>query len=259
MPTKPIVWDDYFIPGTETLRNKLGDDVHPHGEPDPDRLKRAEEALTANRIQELVAHPVEGAFDYEHMKAIHRHIFQDVYDWAGEERVGGAMFKDGHMYYPAASIAADAKKQYDALAREDHLRGLPLDAFLDRFAEYWGELNVIHSFREGNTRTQFVFFTELARHAGYDLDPEPFRPGQPLRDEFVKARYHSQQTGSNERLRAVLAKAVKPLERTAPATALPEPSADPARTAPADRAAKARASVEAFKKKHPSRNKGHTR
>lgn len=67
-------------------------------------------------------------------------------------------------------------------------------------AEAWGELNVVHSFREGNTRTQFVFFSQLAEQAGYQIDTAAFAPGSPLCDEFVQARFHSQDKASNDRL-----------------------------------------------------------
>ncbi|WP_144440124.1 Fic family protein [Rhodococcus erythropolis] len=48
------------------------------------------------------------------------------------------------------------------------MRGRDREEFVVGLAEHWGEINSIHSFREGNTRTQFVFFSELARHAGYE-------------------------------------------------------------------------------------------
>ena len=54
---------------------------------------------------------------------------------------------------------------------------------------------VVHSFREGNTRAQFVFYSQLSHQAGYELAPEQFAPGAALRDEFVQARFHSQDTG----------------------------------------------------------------
>ena len=79
---------------------------------------------------------------------------------------------------------------------------------------------VIHSFREGNTRTQFVFFSQLAEQAGYRIDTEAFKVGSSLRDEFVQARFHSQDTGSNTRLAAVLSKAIEPIQTT-PATPPP--------------------------------------
>lgn len=83
-------WDDCFIPDTTVLRNKFA-------ETDPDRLRAKEEFTAHVRLAELAAHPIRGDFDYRHMRAIHRVIFQDVYNWAGHERVGPAsrMTKEG--------------------------------------------------------------------------------------------------------------------------------------------------------------------
>jgi cell filamentation protein len=75
-----------------------------------------------------------------------------------------------------------------------------------------GELNVVHSFREGNTRSQFVFFSQLAEQAGWKLEPTHFGPGTPGREEFVAARFYSQATGSNERLVDVLARGIVPCD-----------------------------------------------
>lgn len=208
-------WDDYFIPGTSVLRNKFTAPGKPYGETDPDKLRALEEAFAHSRIQEVAEHPIVGRFDYDHMKAIHGAIFQDVYEWAGEERVGpaGFMTKDGHAYYGAGpALTAAAEAEYAKLASKDFLRGLEPSQFVDQLAETWGEINVIHSFREGNTRSQFVFFSQLAEQAGYRIDPAQFAPGAPLRDEFVQARFHSQDTGRNDRLAAVLGKAIAPFE-----------------------------------------------
>lgn len=219
-------WDDYFIPGTRVLRNKFN-------ETDPVKLTAREEAAAKIRLVGLARTPILGNFDYAHMKAIHRAIFQDVYDWAGAERVGPAtrMTKDApdvinyppgdpaaptvaYGYYPGPQVAEAAERQYALLAKEHHLVGLPPARFVERLAEHWGEIT-IHSFREGNTRAQFMFFTWLADHAGYVFDPDLFRPGQPLRDEFVWARFHNQATGHADRLAAVLDQAITPTEQTA--------------------------------------------
>jgi len=37
-------------------------------------------------------------------------------------------------------------------------------------AYYMGEINALHPFRDGNGRTQRVFFAELARRARYELN-----------------------------------------------------------------------------------------
>jgi cell filamentation protein len=209
-------WDDYYIPGTTVLKNRFK-------ETDQQKLTVKEEFVTRNRLAELAADPIPGNFDYDHMKAIHRYVFQDAYEWAGEERVGpnGFMVKEGHAYYPAGpALTENAHAQYAKLAEKDFLRGLDKSQFVDELAERWGEINVIHSFREGNTRTQFVFFSQLAENAGYRLDTEAFKKGSPLRDEFVAARFHSQDTSHNDRLAAVLSKAIEPIES---ASAAPPP------------------------------------
>ena len=208
---QPRAWDDYFIPGTSLLRNKFTAPGKPYGETDATALRVLEEYHTRSRLLELRTAPMPGQFDYDHMKAIHAYVFQDVYEWAGQERTApaGPMLKEGHAYYPAGpALTAAAEAEYRKIAEADYLRGLERGAFVTEAAERWGELNVVHSFREGNTRAQFVFFSQLCEQAGYRLDTEAFRPGNPLRDEFVQARFHGQDTGSNDRLAAVLDRAI---------------------------------------------------
>ncbi|OFL58991.1 hypothetical protein HMPREF2760_05335 [Corynebacterium sp. HMSC065D07] len=194
-------WESYFIPGTKVLKNRLGLD-------DAEGLRILEEKLVFLRITELESAPVEGAFDYAHFKAIHRHLFQDVYDWAGEERTAPTdqfMIKAGHAYYPAGpEMTKAAEKLFAGLAKDDFLRGLEIDEFVTKLAELWGELNVVHSFREGNTRTQTVFFDALVTAAGYQLNVERLASDSRVRAEFIAARFHSQDTEDNAQLEEVL-------------------------------------------------------
>lgn len=194
------------------LRNKFVSDGKPFGETDQARLTALEERVTAIRIVELAARPIDGSFDYDHFRSIHRHVFQDVYEWAGEERTAPTdrfMTKLGHSYYPAGpTMTAAAEAQFAKIAERDFLRGMPHTEFVRELAERWGELNVVHSFREGNTRTQVVFFSQLCEHAGYPLHAGQLAMGEPLRDAFVEARFHSQDTGRNDLLAAVLAQVV---------------------------------------------------
>ncbi len=153
MAWKFRAWDDYFIPGTTVLRNKFN-------EVDAAKLSAKEEFAASTRLDELADRPIPPTFDYDHMKAIHRHVFQDVYEWAGQERVGplGKMTKAGpdvvnfrpgdpvaptvaYGYYPSPAIAEAAGDQYRQLGRENHLVGMPRDQFVNRMAEHWGELN----------------------------------------------------------------------------------------------------------------------
>lgn len=53
---------------------------------DSERLSQLERRLTMLRLLELIDKPIKGKFDLEHLQAIHKYIFQDVYEWAGEIR-----------------------------------------------------------------------------------------------------------------------------------------------------------------------------
>jgi cell filamentation protein len=68
--------DPYVYPSTSVLRNRR--EIR-----DPSGLAAFEADATVRRLKELQANPVPGSFDAEHLRAIHRHIFQDVYTWAG--------------------------------------------------------------------------------------------------------------------------------------------------------------------------------
>ena len=110
--------------------------------------------------------PLKGRFDLAHLQAIHRHLFGDLYDWAGLLRTidiskGEARFAHhAHIESAAASI-------FRRLAQENHLAGLGEGAFSDRAAYYLGELNALHPFREGNGRAQREFISHLAQANGY--------------------------------------------------------------------------------------------
>ena len=72
--------EDYLYPGTDVLRNRL--DVR-----NTQELERVERALTLGRLVELRSTGAgAGGFDFAHLQAVHRHVFQDVYEWAGQVR-----------------------------------------------------------------------------------------------------------------------------------------------------------------------------
>ena len=57
----------YCYPESEVLINKLNIT-------DRDELFEVEKQLTFVRLQELQQNPIEGEFDFEHLKSIHRYI-----------------------------------------------------------------------------------------------------------------------------------------------------------------------------------------
>ena len=154
--------DPYLYPGTAVLRNL-------RGLTDPEQLERFEARSTHRRIAELIDAPPSGAFDVQHLKAIHRHIFQDVYEWAGEFRAVN-ISKGGHLFGLADFLESALQQTFGKLPGEKYLQGLGADQFAERAAYYLGELNAAHPFREGNGRTQREFVRELGLKAGHHLD-----------------------------------------------------------------------------------------
>ena len=153
--------DPYLDLASGVLRNRLG-------LTDPRQLARAEADLTHVRLVELGERPLPGAYDLAHLQAFHRHIFGDVYEWAGELRTV-TIGKGGGLFCRPEHIRADADELFDWLARADHLRGLDRAAFLDELTELMSDLNALHPFREGNGRTQRAFIGQLARGAGHPV------------------------------------------------------------------------------------------
>lgn len=152
--------DPYVDPDTGVLVNLLGLS-------DAEQLQAAEADLAFARTELLELHPLPGDYDVAHLQAFHRHLFGDVYPWAGDFRTvniaRSASFGDWRH------IRTNLDQVFGDLATEHHLLGLDRTDFVRRVAHYLGEVNAAHPFREGNGRTQRAFFRRLARDAGWGL------------------------------------------------------------------------------------------
>jgi cell filamentation protein len=108
--------------------------------------------------------PVTPTYDLHHLREIHRRIFGDIYDWAGQIRT--VAIAKGATFCLPQYIESSAAVIFDDLRDEDYLRDLDRDAFTGRLAHYLGEVNALHPFREGNGRAQRAFFGQLTLDAG---------------------------------------------------------------------------------------------
>jgi cell filamentation protein len=164
--------DHYLDPASGILKNRLGI-------VDGAMLEEVEASLVAARSYELSRAPLKGAFDLAHLQAIHRYLFHDVYDWAGELRTID-IGKGGNQFSHHAYIAIAATELFKTLAAEEHLSGLAPAVFSQRAAHYLGELNALHAFREGNGRAQREFMSHLAQASGYYIAWENMKPADML-------------------------------------------------------------------------------
>jgi cell filamentation protein len=152
--------DSYSDPVTGVLHNKLGLGTAAE-------LEAAEREITHAALILLDESPVSPSYDLPHLREIHKRIFDDIYEWAGQTRT--VAIDKGAMFCLPQYIDSSAVVIFRQLRDEDCLRGLRRDAFVSRLAYYLGEVNALHPFREGNGRAQRAFFGQLARDAGFTL------------------------------------------------------------------------------------------
>jgi cell filamentation protein len=186
--------DAYVDPDTGVLINLLGAST-------ARQLEAAETELTFARAEQLERLPLQGDYDVPHLQAFHRHLFGDVYPWAGDFRMVNiartAAFDDWrHIRTYLDQVFAD-------LAAENHLAGLGHDAFVQRLVHYLGEVNAAHPFRDGNGRTQRAFFRQLAGDSGWNLR------WSTVTAEENAAASEASLMGDNAPLEALLARALE--------------------------------------------------
>ena len=172
--------DPYTYPGTETLRNRLG-------LTDEKTLIEAERRLTQARGAEAARLTFPATADG--YRALHKHLFQDLYDWAGQDRTVN-IAKGGSSFAAVPYVARELDKRFADMGAQSGFRGLPRDEFFDRLGDHINEINAIHPFREGNGRTMRHHAAQLAREAGH-----PIRIAAIDKDKWMEASRHGFLTG----------------------------------------------------------------
>ncbi len=142
----PITADCYE--GTTCLRNKF--DIT-----DEQQLAQIEGQITFAKGSELERHPIQGDFDFAHYKTIHKFLFEDIYEWAGEIR-NVDISKKGTNFAKADEIEQLAAACFARLKAENHFKGQAFDEFVENIVDFYCVTNMLHPFREGNGRTQRI-------------------------------------------------------------------------------------------------------
>jgi len=151
--------DPYVYPGTTVLKNKL--DIR-----DPDQLDRAERRFARQRARQGIPR---GDFDLKHLQSIHKHLFQDVYDWAGKVRTV-EISKGGSHFQPTQYVENGMADVHRRITQAGYFQGSSRQAFAAEAGKILGDVNYVHPFREGNGRVQLLYLKQLAEKAGHRLD-----------------------------------------------------------------------------------------
>ena len=151
----------YCYPGTQVLRNKLG--IR-----DFDVLSELERETV--RFKTMNVHDIRGNFDAKHIKAVHKHLFGDIYPWAGKFRTGD-IWKDGSSFCHYWHIESELKKWHAGVVADGFMCEITDKSdVVEHLEQHFAVLDRIHPFREGNGRMERVMIGMLANNAGYHFD-----------------------------------------------------------------------------------------
>ena len=162
---------------------------------DPDILLFVESGAVTKRLQELYEHPIK-VKGIGSLFEIHRHLFQDIYVWAGKKRVV-EISKDGKQFF-LTSHFDNAFKYIDQLVAA--FKKIPRDnkkVLAEKLAEILDNINYLHPFREGNGRTQREFLRMLALEKGLTLNLNP-PDNKSVHERYMKGTIESDVTTLTE-------------------------------------------------------------
>lgn len=171
--TYPNVSDD--PDQRDVLRNRLGIRSHTI-------LSQSEYRMTNDRWIEIqLGMGPQGNFGTAHLKAIHKHLFNDIYEWAGHTRnespvvdgkpveTIGILRKGKTTFLPGSRIEMGLTEALRPLVKPELLKNVSVRRFAAVAGKVLNELNYVHPFREGNGRAQEAFISELGRQTGHDV------------------------------------------------------------------------------------------
>lgn len=242
MPTQFSSWDSYFWePGGPVLRNL-------YGERDGAALARREYSETSAQQFDIErgAVVIPRTYDAEHLRAIHKQLFGNVYEWAGEYRTVGIQKNLSEFAHPGdvPHYLNDASR----IIRSAGWSTMDRDQFATAAAEVFAHVNQAHPFREGNGRTSKLFMQHVAELSPYRIDYSPAVSGVTPEMWNQASMLSGPDRGKYEPVPASLVPVFRAMtgERTqATPSGAPDPARDPERDRSARSASYPRSATEA--------------
>jgi cell filamentation protein len=172
---------NYTDPNTGLLRNLL--EIN-----DSDVLLFVESGVVTKRLQELNENPIK-IKGIDSLFEIHRHLFQDIYVWAGKKRKV-EISKDGKQFFPISHFD-NAFRYIDQLISEfQKIPNNNKSLIAEKLAEILDNVNYLHPFREGNGRAQREFLRTLALEKGIQLNLNP-PDNKSVYDQYMQGTINS--------------------------------------------------------------------
>lgn len=152
--------DPYIDQETGVLRNRVGAKTWQD-------LQKAEADIIG--ISQIALVNIPRTNDLAELQAIHKALFDKIYDWAGQLRTVDIKKGSEEYFLSFAEFDTGTRYVFGELKEQNYLAGLEKEQFVERLAYFYEQLNYVHPFREGNGRTQRVFWSRVAKDAGYTI------------------------------------------------------------------------------------------
>lgn len=133
------------------------------------KLDLMERTTTTLRIAQAMTEIVFENVDFLFYKNLHKYVFGDIYEWAGNIR-RVEMSKRGTRFCSVDEIENRGNNLFKRLRNNNYLNSFTGDDFINEFTELYCNLNYLHPFREGNGRTQRLFLNMLLLFIGKQMD-----------------------------------------------------------------------------------------
>ena len=177
--------DLYLYDDVPVLKNKLGIK-------DDKTLDLVEAEQSRQKMMILYERGFDD-FSPDGLREIHRVLFGDIYDWAGEYRLINIEKRESLLggrsvwYSNDDTISDDLESVFREINSKDW-RQMSREEFVHELTILFPTIWRVHPFREGNTRTVVMMLTFFVEHHGYYMDQELMATSAGyVRNSFVMA------------------------------------------------------------------------
>lgn len=210
---------DPYILENGTLNNLLGIEEY-------EELKQAETDIGYVKLLD-VDQEIKRNCDIDVLKRVHKHIFGDIFAWAGEFRTV-PIYKE-ELVIPGISLQYAEPEQIETLLAERlnemnsyDWKNKNIDEITKAFTGFLARIWRVHPFRDGNTRTTLAFANIFAKQHGFEMNMENIldnlgrvqdpQTGRVLRwsvrDKFVLAALDEKDYPEPEALEEIIKKSI---------------------------------------------------
>lgn len=156
-------FDPYLIPGTRVLKNLLGTQ-------DRQVLSDFESEMSALAVARIRRDLPRAEGTVAQLQRIHRILFRRVYPWAGEIRTINMSKGGGQPFHYVERMDMGIAYCESTLRVDNLFKGMTRDQLIERLSVNYDNFNTLHPFREGNGRTQRLFWELVLYDAGWHFD-----------------------------------------------------------------------------------------